>query len=276
MVTKLLLGNAGALRQVLGLLFRNRDLVKELTKRDVVDRYAGQALGIFWTIAHPLFLMALYVFVFAVVFRTKISGVDMPQDYSTYILAGLIPWMAIQEAMIKTSMAITSNSSLVKQVVFPLEVLPAKSVLGSLFTQLVSTALLLVWMILRTGGLPATVLLLPVLLALQVLMMMGIGYFLSALGTYIRDAKDFVQLFGTAGMYIIPVVYLPGWVPKAFQPLIGINPFSYVVYCYQDALYFGRIQHPWAWLVFAVFSLAAFTFGFRFFRRLKSGFGSAL
>ena len=64
---------------------------------------------------------------------------------------------------------------------------------------------------------------------------------------YFRDVKDFVQVFCIAGMYLMPVVYLPKMVPGVFRPLLNLNPFSYMVWCYQDACYFGRFEHPWAW-----------------------------
>ena len=96
----------------------------ELARRDIADRYVGQFLGMFWAVAHPLFMMGIYVFIFAFVFKVKIGdSLDIPRDYTVYILSGLIPWMAFQECMSKSCSAISANSSLVKQVVFPVEVL---------------------------------------------------------------------------------------------------------------------------------------------------------
>lgn len=274
---RLLTGHVPALIEVFKLLNRHRELMLELARRDISDRYAGQTLGLFWAVAHPLFLMGLYVFIFAFVFKAKVGGtLEMPLDYTAYILSGLIPWMAFQECMNKSCTAITSNSGLVKQVVFPIEVLPVKGVLSSLLPQFVSLIILVIYVLSTAKHLPATYLLLPVLLTLQVLAMIGVAYFLSAIGTYFRDIKDFVQLFGTAGMYAMPIFYLPGWLPEIFKPLIYANPFSYLVWCYQDALYYGRIDHPWAWVVNGVLSLAVFTMGYRLFRKLKSGFGNAL
>lgn len=270
-------GHLSAFTELSKLLTRHRELMFELARRDISDRYAGQALGLFWAVAHPLFLMALYVFIFAFVFKAKVGGtLEMPLDYTSYILSGLIPWMAFQESMNKSCSAITANASLVKQVVFPIEVLPAKGVLSSLLPQFVSTAILIIYVIVTARHLPETYLLLPILLSLQLMAMMGVAYFLSAIGTYFRDIKDFVQLFGTAGMYVMPVFYLPGWMPEIFKPVLYVNPFSYLVWCYQDALYFGKITHPWAWVVNITLSFIVFTLGYRLFRKLKPGFGNAL
>jgi lipopolysaccharide transport system permease protein len=274
---RLFCGHISAFREVTQILIRHRDLIWEMARRDISDRYAGQAFGLLWAVGHPLFMMALFVFIFAFVFKTKVGGtIQMPLDYTTYILAGLIPWMAFQESMNKSCSAITTNASLVKQVVFPLELLPAKGVLASLLPQLVSTFVLLGYVLLVHGGFSLIYLLLPVLIMLQLLAMMGLAYMFAAIGAYFRDIKDFVQMFGMAGVYLAPIVYLPEMVPTLFKPVLYLNPFSYVIWCYQDVIYFGRIEHPYAWIVFPMLSVTIFVVGYRLFRKLKIGFGNVL
>jgi len=274
---RLFCGHISAFREVTQILIRHRDLIWEMARRDISDRYAGQAFGLLWAVGHPLFMMALFVFIFAFVFKTKVGGtIQMPLDYTTYILAGLIPWMAFQESMNKSCSAITTNASLVKQVVFPLELLPAKGVLASLLPQLVSTFVLLGYVLLVHGGFSLIYLLLPVLIMLQLLAMIGLAYMFAAIGAYFRDIKDFVQMFGMAGVYLAPIVYLPEMVPTLFKPVLYLNPFSYVIWCYQDVIYFGRIEHPYAWIVFPMLSITIFVVGYRLFRKLKIGFGNVL
>lgn len=263
--------------EVISLLTRHRDLTLVMAKREIFDRYSGQALGAYWAIGHPLFLIGLYVFIFAFVFKQKLGGTyEMPLDYTAYLLAGLIPWMSIQEAMTKSCTAITGNAALVKQTVFPIEALPAKGVVASLLTQMVSTGLIIVYVLGTHGSIPWTYLLLPLLMVLQVGVMLGIAFCLSAVGVFLRDIKDVVQLFAIAGMYLLPVFYLPNWAPAPFKPILYLNPFSYIVWCYQDTLYFGRIEHPWAWLVFVSFSFFGMVLGYKLFRRLKPMIGNVL
>lgn len=273
----LLRGNIDAFREVAHLLTRHRDLTLEMARREISDRYAGQAFGLIWAVGHPLFLMGLFVFIFAIVFKARVGGtLEMPLDYTTYLLSGLIPWMGFQESLSKSCTAITANASLVKQVVFPLEILPAKGVLASMLSQVISLCILLVYVLLNHGSLFTSYALLPFLFALQIIAMLGVAYILSSLGAYFRDIKDFVQLFCTAGVYLMPVFYLPGWIPKIFIPLLYLNPFSYLIWCYQDVLYFGRVEHPYAWVVFPVLCLSVFVIGYRLFRKLKPGFGNIL
>lgn len=195
-------GHFQAFTEVVSLLTRHRDLTWEMARRELSDRYAGQAFGLLWAIGHPMFMIGLYVFMFALVFKQKVGGtVDMPLDYTAYLLSGLIAWMSFQEAMVKSCTAITGNAALVKQVVFPLEILPVKVVLASLFPQLVSLALLIAYVLITNGSLHLTYLLLPVLIVMQVMAMIGVAYILAPIGAYFRDIKDFIQLFATTGMY---------------------------------------------------------------------------
>lgn len=270
-------GHFSALKEVIKLIARHRDLTLEMARREVSDRYAGQFFGVVWAIGHPLFMMAVYVFIFAFVFKTKIGGtIQMPLDYTTYLLTGLIPWMAFQESMSKSSSVISANGSLVKQVVFPLEVLPIKIVLGSLLPQIVNTLLLLGYVYMTHGTFFLTYLILPFAIIVQLLAMIGLAFMLSAIGAYFRDMKDFVQLFCLAGMYMMPIFYLPDMVPSLFKTCLYLNPFSYYIWFYQDILYFGRIEHPYAWYVFPILSLGTFVLGYRMFRKMKVGFGNLL
>ncbi len=274
---RLLKGHHQALTEIMFGLIQHWELTFAMARREIADRYIGQNFGFLWALVHPLFMMAVYVFVFCFVFKTKMGGtLEMPRDYITYLLSGLVAWMGFQESMAKSCVAITSNVSLVKQVVFPLEILPVKGVVSSLFQQIIMLLLLVAYVFISYGSLPWTYLLLPPLIVLQAIAMIGIAYFLSAIGSYFRDLKDFVQLFAVAGIYLLPVVYLPSWVPPVFKPFLYANPFSYFIWCYQDVLYFGRIAHPWAWGICFVESIVFLIVGYRLFRKLKLGFGNVL
>lgn len=264
-------------RELIDLLTRHRLLTWEMAKREITDRYAGQAFGVLWAIGHPLFLMGIYVFVFGFVFKLRIGGTrELPLDYATYLLSGLIPWMAFQEVMNKSSSVIVANANLVKQVVFPLEVLPGKGVIAAFITQVVSTLILVVYVLFKYGALPWTYVLIPVLFFFQLVAMIGVSYILSAVGAYFRNLKDFVQVFNIAGMFLIPMFYLPEMVPELFKPVLYLNPFSHLVWCYQDVFYFGRFKHPWAWGVFVTLSIGVFYLGYLVFKKLKVAFGSVL
>jgi lipopolysaccharide transport system permease protein len=274
---RLFTGHIKALREVVTLLYRNRELTYEMARREIFDRYSGQWLGAYWAIGHPLFLMGLYVFIFAVVFKQSFGGTQaLPRDYITYLLCGLVPWLGLQEAMVKNCSAISSSAALVKQMVFPIESLPAKGVASSLATQFVGMAILILYVLVRYQSLPWTYALLPVVIALQVGIMLGTGFLLSAIGVFVRDTKDVVQVLAIAGVYLLPVFYLPDNVPALFRSALYLNPFSHLIWCYQDILYYGRFDHPWSWVVTTIFSALGLSMGYRLFRLMKPSFGNVL
>jgi lipopolysaccharide transport system permease protein len=268
-------GHLAAGRQLVDVLSRHRQLTWEFTKRELQERYAGQMLGTVWTLGHPLLLMALYVFVFGYVFRIRIAGETSGADYAAYLLAGLIPWLAFQESMTKGTTVIVQSAGLVKQVVFPVEILPVKGVLASIFTELVCFAVLFAYVVWR-DAFSWMWLLLPALLAVQALAMIGTCYVLASVGVFIRDVKDIVVVFTVAGLYLMPTLYAPGTIPEGLVAFFWFNPFSHMVWCFQDVIYFRRIVHPTSWLAFPLLSAAVFYLGFRVFRRLRPMFGDAL
>ena len=269
--------NTRAIVEALGLLRRALRLSLNMTTRDLTLRHAGGIGGLLWVIVHPLFLTCLYVFIFAVVFKQKIGGTrELPLDYTTYILSGLIPWLSLQSALQASTMSVAGNAALVKQFTFPIEALVLKDVLASLVIWLVGVPVIVVYVLLTQGALFVSYALLPVALVLQLLLSIGLAFALSASTVFFRDLKELITIFSTAGMFLLPIVYLPDWIPALFRPIVYANPFSYLIWVYQDILYFGRMEHPVAWLVSALIAVVAFAAGFRVFRRFRPHFGMVL
>lgn len=269
--------NIRTLSQIFLILRKHQSLTWELTKRDLGSRYVGQWMGGVWTIAHPLFLISIYVFIFSFVMGTRLGGTrEMPLDYTAFILSGIIPWMFSQEIMSRSTTAITANAKLVKQVVFPIEVLPITNVYTACITYVIALCALAVYMT-ATGQWHLLMLpMLPIVILLHVGFMIGLAFALSAISVFFRDLKELVQLFSTVGLFLAPIIYLPQWVPSIFKPFLYINPFSYIVWCYRDVLYYGRFDHPWSWLIVGIISFYGLMVGYRTFRKLKPYFGDVL
>jgi lipopolysaccharide transport system permease protein len=259
------------------LLTRYSGLILEMARRELGARHAGQMMGLFWVVGQPLVLTLVYVLIFGVVFAQRLDATyEMPLDYTAYILSGLLPWLSFLTAMSAACSSIIGSANLVKQFVFHLETLPAKDVVMALVVWVVGIGGTLVYVVISQRVVHATWLLLPAVLALQVLAMLGVAFLFSAVTVFFRDLKELVQAFGTINVFLMPVVYLPGWMPEIFRPVIYLNPFSYMIWVYRDVIYFGRIEHPWAWVVFIAGSLLVFSLGYRVFRKLKPQFANVL
>jgi lipopolysaccharide transport system permease protein len=266
-----------ALLEVLSTARLKRHLVLELARKQIAREHAGKTFGLFWGIFQPLFLFGVYALIYGVVFRVKIGGTfELPRNFTIYLLAGLVPWLAFLFLMARATTLLTGNAQLVKQVVFELSLLPIAQTIASCLALVLGLGFVGVYTLVAYASLPVTYLALPLVLVLQFLAMLGAAFALSAIGVFFRDVGDLVQVAGVVLIFLLPIVYLPSAVPSAFQYAVWANPFSYMVWCYQDVLYFGRLEHPEAWVVFTVLALFLFAGGYRLFRRLRPHYADVL
>lgn len=268
--------NAQAIGSTVDQVFRYRQLLAEMVNRDLNGQHALLGFGGLWIYIHPLVVVSTYLLIFGYVIGSKIavSG-QFPGDYSSYILAGLVPWLMMQAAIVRGPSSLITSANLVKQVVFPVEILPIAGMIAATIPHL--PALLLVigykWMV---GGLGWTIVLLPIVFVMHIMLALGISFALAAITPFFRDLREMVTVFTSVVMYLMPTVYLPDWMPRVLRPVIYFNPFSYLVWVYQDTLFFGELRHPYAWVVTAIFSLLALALGYRIFEKLKPYYGNAL
>lgn len=259
-----------------GSLVKNRRLLLEMAKRDVSDRYAGQMLGAIWAVIHPVTTIAVFIFMFAVVFRMKVDAtLDIPGDHTLYMVSGLVPWLVTADVLGRSSSMISSQASLVKQVVFPVEILPVKMVLASLPTFVIGFAGLIIYG-LAVGRASPAMLLYPLAAIPLYMFLLGIAFALSAIGVFLRDIREIVQMYTLVGIYIAPIFYFMDWVPERIRPLIYLNPFTVFIETFHDAAYYGGIRSWILWLAALAVGAASTWIGAMIFARLKPHFGSYL
>jgi lipopolysaccharide transport system permease protein len=254
-------------------------LLLALAKRDLSDEYVGHTLSLGWNVVHPLFLMLVYVFVFTEIFPTKIAApANNSTDAIVYLLAGIIPWLALSQVMGRSLASVVGNSSIVKQMAFPLELLPVKVLAGPLVFGAMSLILLICYGVWVTNGsiLAAYAIGLPLLIALSLLLLTGVSLILSCAQVFLRDLKEFVSMFVTIGLFTHPILYFPDAVPAVVRPLIYVSPFSYFIFCWQDVMFYGTVERGWAWLMTGAIAVFLFVFGARLFLVSKNSFGDFL
>jgi homopolymeric O-antigen transport system permease protein len=218
----------------------------------------------------------LFVVVFAWILGIRFPNGGSGIEYSVFIIAGYLPWMTLQDVSVKSCSAITSNANLVKQVVFPLEVLPLKTVLASLLPHGIGLVFLCVYTLIARGSVPITYVLLPLALVVEIIGLIGVAFFLAALTPYVRDIKEVVSLHAVAGLYILPIFYVPEALPDWVSVVLFLNPFSHLIWVFQDILSFGAITHAWSWGITLVGAVASFLLGYVVFRKVKVYFGNVL
>jgi lipopolysaccharide transport system permease protein len=244
-------------------------LVRELVKRDFQGRYAGSLLGFVWSFVQPLWMLVLFTFVFSTVMQVRLAGAHT-RHFSIFLFSGLLPWMALQEGVLRSSTAVTDNASLVKKLRFPAEILVLAVVLAALLHEAIAAAIFLgvvaVLGDLAWRGLPLLLLALPLQIALTV----GLGLLLGSVHVFFRDTAQLLGMVFTAWFYLTPIVYPIESVPVRFLPWIELNPLTALVGLYRQAL-LGAAPSGGIWVLVAaaVMLLAA---GLWLFARLKPAF----
>jgi len=258
-------------------LIRNRSLIFRMGYKDITDRYAGSAFGLLWTIMQPLLLISIYALVFTFIFRVRVDNNGGPIIYAFYAIAGLLPWIAIADGLGKSVGIVTSKGALVKQAIFPVEILPISTALTSLLPLLSGLLIYLIAMLIfAPTHFSWFLLLLPVVILLHFIFICGIGYLLSIVGTYFRDLIEIVSFLITVGMFITPILYLESSIPKAFVLPMKLNIFAHLIYMYRDCIFYGQIRHPWSFVIFGLCAIIVFFLGIISFKKVKHLFANVL
>lgn len=258
--------------------WQKRDLVLQLVKREVLGRYRGSMLGVGWSLVHPIVMLVIYTFVFGFVFRIRWEGGigDNKVEFAIVLFCGMIVFNIFAESFMRSPALIVAQPSYVKRVVFPLEVLPVVTVLSALFHAAISFVVLFVLLIAVRGAPHATALLLPVVLLPYVLLCLGVAWFLSALGVYLRDIGQVAQMTVTALMFLSPLFYPVSALPEAVRPLFLLNPLTFPIEETRAVLFFGRTPDSFVLAAYSAFSLVVMWAGFAVFQRVRRGFADVI
>jgi lipopolysaccharide transport system permease protein len=264
-------------REMAASLWRNRKLAAAMIRREVVGRYRGSALGILWSFFNPVFLLAIYTFVFSVVFRARWSeGSESKTEFALILFAGMLVFGLFSECVNRAPGLILANVNYVKKVVFPLEILPFVALGAAAFHLGVS---LLVWLIFYAifFGIPhATLLLFPLILLPLVLFTLGVSWMLASLGVYLRDVVQIVGVLTTALLFVSPVFYPVTALPPAYQNVLQLNPLTPVIEQSRQVLVWGKVPDPTLWLVGLVAGGIVAWLGFAWFQKTRKGFADVL
>ena len=258
-------------------LWRNRELIKASTKREVLGRYRGSFLGLLWSFFNPLFMLAVYTFVFSVVFKARWNvESNSKAEFALVLFAGLIVFNLFGESVNRAPSLVLNNPNYVKKVVFPLEILPVVTLLSALFHGTISLG---VWLLahLIFFGLPhATALYLPLIILPFLLFVLGLSWGLASLGVFLRDVSQFIGTLITVLMFMTPIFYPITTLPEEFRQWLYFNPLTPAVEQARDVLYWGKPPNFSLLGVYTLVSAIVAWLGFAWFQNTRKGFADVL
>ena len=259
-------------------LWRNRQLIWQMTRREVAGRYRGSLLGLTWSFLNPLLMLLVYTFVFSVIFKARwsVDTGESQADFAIILFAGMIVFSLFAEIVNGAPGLIISNVNYVKKVVFPLEILPWVSLGAVLFHSLVSLFVLLLLQIIVNLSLPWTALLFPLVLLPLVFACMGLAWFLAALGVFVRDVGQITSVFTTVIMFLSAVFYPLTALPEKYQGWLQLNPLVLIIAESRNVLIFGSLPN---WTSLGIALLVGFAMaiaGFWWFQKMRKGFADVI
>jgi len=258
-------------------LFANRSLIFSLVRRDVVGRYRGSAMGLLWSFFNPVLMLAVYTFVFSLVFKARWSGGSGSKtEFALVLFAGLMMFSLFSECLNRAPRLIMNNVNYVKKVIFPLEILPVVALGSAAFHFLISLA---VWMVfyLMFFGIPGPAILqLPLVILPLILMTLGLSWLLASLGVFLRDVAQIIGVLTTVLLFLSPIFYPIDALPEEYRPFIQISPLSFVVEQARDTMIWSKGIDWEGWCVYTGVSALVAWIGFAWFQKTRKGFADVL
>lgn len=263
------------------LINENRELLRQLIKRNIYGRYKGTVIGLAWSVIQPLLMLAVYTFIFSVVFKSRwgtlpSGGIDGSYSFSVIMFCGMAVFNIFSESITAAPMLIVSNPNYVKKIIFPIEILPIAQVISSMIINLIWMAILFIGAVFLLKSLYWTMLLLPLILIPFLFLTTGLSFFLASLGVYFRDLAHVNGFIVQILFLLTPIFYSPQMVPEKFQFFLKLNPLTWIVEETRAVFLFKQLPHWDAIIVVGIVSFIIFQLGYVWLNKTKKGFADVL
>ena len=266
-------------RALIKSILLNRNLIVQMTKREVIGRYKGSIMGMTWSFFNPILLLVVYTFVFSEIFKSRWGGSggdDSKTQFAVVLFVGMIFLNLFNDVLNRAPNLILANTNYVKKVIFPLEILPIISMGSALFHAMISLLVLLTAIILFNGYIHWTAVYIPLIFFPLIIVTTGLTWILASVGVFLRDVGQTISIITIILTFLSPVFYPINAVPEKFRFLIMANPLTFIIEQARDSLIWG---HPPNWVGLIIYNIAALTIawiGFIWFQKTRKGFADVL
>lgn len=258
--------------------WRHRGLIRQLTLREVAARYRASSLGLLWSFLLPLALLAVYTFVFSIVFQARFGRAlsDSKVEFALTLFCALVPYNLFVETVLAAPTTVVANVNFVKRVVFPLEVLVIVKVGAALVHALIGLAVLLLGVAVFLRAPSPALAYFPLVLLPLVMLALGVGWFLASAGVYLRDTAQIVSVLVSFLFFLTPIFYPVEMVPDRFRVFLYLNPLTAIVENARLTVLWGQPPHWPALGAVTALGGAAMLLGYTWFMKTKRGFADVL
>jgi lipopolysaccharide transport system permease protein len=259
-------------------IWKGRDLLNQLVRRNIEVRYKGTVMGLVWMVVTPLVMLAVYTFVFGVVFKARWGAGfgDSKAAFALILFCGMAVFNIFSESVNGSVGIVTGNPNYVKKVVFPLELLPVSAVLSGCFFGLVWIGILLLGTVLFLHRFCLAAVCLPLVFVPLILLSCGIAWLVASLGVFFRDLAHVIGVALQALFFLTPIFYSVEMVPESFKPILLFNPLTSIVQSARQVLMYDQWPDWPALGIVTLLSTVVFQLGYFWFMKTKRGFADVL
>jgi lipopolysaccharide transport system permease protein len=258
-------------------LFYHRQLILSLVFRRISSRYKGAIFGYLWITLVPLILLAVYTFVFSVIFSARWDVyIGEKTSFALFLFIGLCAHQMLAEVLSSSVGIIHENKSYVKKIQFPLEILAYVAVITALFSFVINSIIVLIANWIFFGTINAAVLYLPILILPLVFLCLGFSWIVSAIGVYFRDLRHIINVVILMFLFLTPIFYPLEAVPLEYASIIKINPMASIVENLRGLIFFNITPAIVPWLVLLVCSCLFAGGTYKLFNHARVGFADVI
>ena len=256
----------------LGQLWTHRRLMWTFVLKDLRHRYTGSTIGFFWTVITPLLELVTYTFVFHVLIGVKFNPAGGWSNYALFLFAGMVTWMAFAEGLQSATTSIRAHAHLIQKLNFPAVILPAHLIASAVLNQFIRLGVLCVAAIALGHGLSWHLALVPVVVAVQTMLILGLGLVFATMNVYFRDTIHWLRSVLLLGMFMTPIFYPASVYPQQFKLVLQLNPMAHLVGVVQELMLNHRFPHPHSLILSVIVSVICLVIGYSIFHHHKDRF----
>lgn len=251
-------------------LYNYRELLKTNVKKEIRGKYKNSFLGVLWSFLNPLLQIAVYAIVFPLILR------NTQENYVIFLCCGLIPWTFFATSITRAAFTMVENGNILKKVYFPREILPISVVTSETVNFLISTVIIICFVVFGGLGISKYMIFYPLVLIVQYLLILAIALIVSSISVYIRDLQHLIGVALQLLFYAAPIVYAPESIPAEFKWILDYNPMTYIINGYRDIFYNQAMPDITALGFLFGISIILCAIGYLIFNKLQKGFAEQL
>jgi len=251
-------------------LYNYRELLKTSVKKEVRSKYKNSFLGVMWSFLNPLLQIAVYAIIFSLILKNK------QENYAIFLCCGIIPWTFFSSAINKSAFTIIENGNIIKKVYFPREIIPISVVTAETINFLISTIIILGFVIIGGIGINKFLFFYPIVLITQFLIILAFSFVVSGICVYFRDLQHFIGIILQLLFYAAPIVYSQDSIPSEYDWILKLNPMTYIINAYRDIFYYQKSIEIIPIIMLIFIGIVGCFVGYKFFNKLQKGFAEQL